>query len=358
MRIREFFTLLFLLPTMLYGVLPDAGESEQIKNSWTYIFFINGDFNYNGPSFKDDHSVEIEDQSRELYKKVKKMAKEDKTNNYVIFYDPRGTGPLFKHVRIKVFKNGKQIHTSWPLFNMEINASSPETFEKLAGIARKELSDFDSTKKLFYFYGEHFPVFGKINYDLSHKKELFGGEEFKSGLEYFAPVDLLVMQTCYVNSISFYSMLKDLVKRFLVPQKAILNVPLNLESLHNSTAKADEIASEIISKNKHDKYPLLTYGTEINFMIKIVNELEKNIFSEDFNDERTIHEEDGIPAWTNEVSTSSVILNTKEVLVPIESYVTVLDQYLKSNKELLDEFENLLDTYPEFSQIYEVFHTL
>src|SRR5690606_29254338 len=69
--------------------------SNQASEPWTYFFYISGDNHYKGQTMRQDGRIRHEDQARRLSREVKKIAYSDQSNNYAIFYDPKGSPLLY-----------------------------------------------------------------------------------------------------------------------------------------------------------------------------------------------------------------------------------------------------------------------
>lgn len=330
---------------------------------WTYIFFINGDFDYLGPTRHEGSSqITIQDQSRRVYKSIHKLATTDKTNNYVIFWDPRGKGQFFnsKYVRMKIYKRGEFVSSKIGL--SEVNAGDKKVFETLREKIDEGLGiEYARTKKMLYFYGEHFPLRGAVQYDLSHKSDGFGYLEFRKGLDILTKgtggFELIFMHTCYVNTLSFLNTLTDYTKEFIVPKKAILNGPLDLSTLTSEFMTTQGRVSGLLNSNRrHSDYELINYNSfEINILSRHLEEVSydmdlmgynSNYFSMNFNrDAKRIQQ----------FAPSLIALPlTREVLVPITAFINLMDMYLIRGEFNLIELDIFLNNNAHLTDLYEV----
>mgnify|MGYP006444674469 FL=1 len=124
---------------------------SRYAHAHNYYFFVNGDFDYFGPTLVGK-KIKLEDQSKNIYRDLVEQAKADSENTYVIFYDPRGKGSFLnrKKVKLEIYKKGKNLLNE---SRKEINTASLEAFQWIA----KESKPFISIgqKTLVYYYGEH-----------------------------------------------------------------------------------------------------------------------------------------------------------------------------------------------------------
>jgi len=226
-------------------------------NGKTFVFFINGDWHYNGPVF-EERGIRLKDQAELIYKKILKRAKEDNKNNYVLFYDPLGKGNVFNRnwVKLKIYSKGKKTFT-YGLRKPEVDTSNVLLYKEIARTVRKELPDFSAEKSLFYYYGEHFPLIGKSKLDLSGGS--IGLSSIKSLMEVFGKFKLSIFHTCYLNNINILNELLSHTERILVPHKAILNTPLSFFSLEKSKTFMDFERAFLNDNAGSDKYFYLGY---------------------------------------------------------------------------------------------------
>lgn len=329
---------------------------------WTYVFWINGDFDYQGPVYGSDDVIELEDQPELIYENMVQLAESDQQNNYIIFYDPKGRGKFYnkKHVKIDVYQKGQQRYKAGWRFK-EIDATRPGAFQVVAQEGIKALGEsWKASQKMFFFYGEHFPIKGEVDYDYTSYAEGFGLEKFKQGLGEFTKLvgkmDLLVMQTCYVNSLSFLSSATSFADHLLVPEKAILNTKMDMSPVHNFTGHNLELAKKIQELNSnHSRYRWLDYSSKaITPLWSLVEELKENVDKKSFDKNFVRQDVTDYESFIFQVSSDATLLTSNEALLPFYDYYSLLERYQLKNFKLLDQIDDYLDMHPELENLSEV----
>ncbi len=244
--------------------------AEPPKDDWLTFFYINGDFDYEGPVYKNKKGTiritGIEDQAQILYEKVLKFAEQTTGGDVVLLYDPSGSGGFLnqRHVRFKIFKGGKKTRANgWG--ESEIDMTATQNFGAMISEAEKILGagTVRAKKKLFYYYGEHIPVQPRSPYDLRgiDKKtpSTFSIEQFARGLSAFnrvGGIDLLVMQSCYQNTASFISAIEKTARSVVIPQGGSPKAAAELSSLDLLfDSGTSEIAERFIDSQRSSPHP-------------------------------------------------------------------------------------------------------
>lgn len=332
------------------------------ERPWTYVFWINGDFDYQGPVYGSDDVIELEDQPDLIYDKLTELAQADLHNNYIIFFDPKGRGKFYnkKHVKIDVYQKGEQLYKAGWRFK-EIDATRPGAFQVVAQEGIKALGEsWKESQKMFFFYGEHFPIKGEVDYDYTSYAQGFGLEKFQKGLQQFTKLvgrmDLLVMQTCYVNSLSFLNAATSFAHQILVPEQAILNTKMNFGPLLNFEGSRLDLGKKLQqANNTHPRYNWLQYRSEeVEPLWRLVEELKQNVDKEFFNQRFVRQEVKDYESFIFQVSSEATLLTSNEALLPFYDYYSLLERYQLQNFELLDQIDDHLDMYPKLKNLSEV----
>lgn len=320
-------------------------------NGKTLVFFINGDWHYKGPVFEES-GIRLKDQAEVIYKEILSRAKKDTKNNYVLFYDPLGKGSLFnrKWVKLKIYKKGKKLF-SYGLRKPEVDTSSYNLYKEIARTVRKEIPEFSANDSLFYYYGEHFPLVGKSELDLSGGS--IGLSSIKELMGVFGKFKLSIFHTCYLNNINTLDELLSLTERVLVPHKAILNTPLDFNSL-NESPNFNDLEDNFLRDNfKSEKYYYLGYGSEISLVSKYIQFLTTHTDQVYF--ERVMKKP--LSTWFYERSEESFVIETKDYLeanLPLYDYITLLDQYLTEGEAVLTKVDQLYSAHPNLEKTFYI----
>lgn len=354
---------IFFLLSFICSFQDVSAESSLDERPWTYIFWINGDFDYQGPVYNGDDRIELKYQPRLIYEQVLEMAKEDRKNNYIIFFDPKGRGRFFnfnkRYVQMRVYEKSKRLYRSG-LSYRDIDATRVDTFETMAQVAWDHLGQsWKKSQKMLYFYGEHFPIEGLVDYDYTSYSEGFGLERFVPGLEEFTKrggkLDLLIMQTCYVNSLTFLARTSHLTKSYLLPENAILNTKMSLSELFEFQGQREALSLQVLRDNEgHERYPWLQYSKEVEHLALLMEKLKSEIDKTSFNRELIRDSLDEYEGFISQVSPESVLLESGEVLIPFYDYLSLLERYQVSGFDILDEIDEILIKNPHLQKLKEV----
>lgn len=351
------------LPLLTWGVTPISQNkaSDHQPPSWIYFFHINGDLDYLGPSAAAgvDQKIELVDQSQRIYQQALDLASHDYQNSYAIFFDPRGRtlrddsdegtvydthSPGPQSATWTVFYKGKRIffhHTD------EVDATSPRQIRFLAQKAWPLLKKSSSNFRLvYYFYGEHFPSQGGMFYDLSHPQSRYGQRQFLDGLQAitskFGRLNLLILQSCYLNHPQFLGPIQRLTENVFLPELAILNRPLHLQSLVGPSTSSERVEA-LLSENQTDPLrPLIYYNSTELRWIKRLYDLQVQLDQKEFIPVRETLTQADSPALRELDPEARHLLTTQEAIVDIYSYLNLIYSYTTvptQLDEIIDEME-------------------
>lgn len=329
----------------------------------TLIFFINGDWHYQGPVFEDE-GIRIKDQANLIYRGLVQKAKEDTKNNYVLFYDPLGEGRLFnrKWVKLRVYKKGKKVF-GLGLSKPEVETGSIEFYGEFKKIIEENLSPSKKEDRLFYYYGEHFPVKGEMTLDLSGNSSNggMGLNKMSSLLETLGPFDTTIFHTCYLNALDYVGRFLDYSDQVLVPRHAILNTPLDWSEIV-SAKNFQDFAKGLTKRNfSQEKYQWLHYGREVKKLEEKIETLEKNLsqkywknwwrhqLESDFNGLR----QRGEGTLFLQALAQNQDIKEREIFVPLIDYVNLVNQYALTSDDLFLEMDEVLDQFPNLENLYK-----
>lgn len=322
----------------------------------TIVVFINGDWFYQGPQIEEE-GIRLKDQAKVLYNDFLSRAKADKENDYVLFYDPKGKGNFLnrKWVKFRIFKKGKSLY-SHKLKDREVSTSSQAFRKMFSNIVKKNLGLMKEENSLFYYYGEHFPAHYKTKLDLSSSEGTSLGDIILL-MDSIGRFHTSIFHTCYLNAVDFVGPLLNQSKTVIVPEKAILNIPLNLKNAFEQNSL--ESFSDVLKRenSSSEKYKMLKYGSETKFLIKRINSL-KNLVSQkhwfemlEFHHERTEKE-------FQEISKNGFFLKDwnskkkKEIFLPFYDYINLIDRYLLDGDEILDDIDQLIDANDDYLRLF------
>lgn len=326
----------------------------------TFVYFINGDWHYKGPVYQDNQ-IRLKDQANVIYREMVKAAKNDSKNNYVLFYDPIGRGRIFNKnwVKLRVYKKGKKVF-GLGLSKPEINANSPVFHRELKDIIIKELGSLRKENSLFYYYGEHFPAYGEVTLDLggsgSQEERGVGLQKILRLIETIGPFHTAIFHTCYLNALDYTGPLLKLVDNVILPRKAILNTHQNWNSLKADSFK--DFRQQLVKDNSNSKYQWVTYGKEVLELSEKLSEVKSLVQKEywfdwlgkqEKNDYQGIRERGDNVLFLTPLSDSA----PQEVFIPFYDYINLINQYLISGDNLLDDIDGLLDKNPHLEDLYQ-----
>jgi hypothetical protein len=344
------------------------------SSDWTYIIFIAGDGSYLGPEKNIDNSIELKDQGELLYKEAISRAKTDKNNSYVIYYDPRKRSDQ----QLEIFQKGNRIYRDFPDSRYERrgmirerDTTDVKEFARTAYYAKKYTNR--ANKKMFYYYGEHFGVVSSFDYDYSHKKSSFNQNVFFKGLSYFGKLDLLYMQTCYVNTIEFLSKAKDYTKTILTARLAVPNQFLMLESLISDPIDEIDLSNKLITENskRSRKFDLIYYKMDETFigLFNLLNQLVipaeyKEVLTQRLSSKKI----DGVDRYDDLAQAVSggdefffnpvfFMPDTKEVIVDLFDYLSVLSNFSMQDDQI-EEIISYVERHPELARLKKILLTL
>jgi hypothetical protein len=341
---------------------------------WTYIIFIAGDGSYVGPEKNADNSIDLKDQGELLYKEAVGRAKSDKNNSYVIYYDPRKRSDQ----QLEIYQQGARVYRDFPDARYERrglvrerDTTDIKEFSRAAYYMNKYTNK--QNKKMFYYYGEHFGVESSSGYDYSHKRSVFNQDIFFKGLSFFGKVDLLFMQTCYVNTIEFLTKVKDYSKTVLSARLAVPNQYLQLESLTSRSLDGVDLSKQLIihNSNRSRKFDLIFYQMDETFDELLIL-LKKLIIPADYREVLTkrlspkkINGVDRYDDLAQAVSGGDEFFfnpvffmpDTKEVIVDLFDYLSVLSNFSMQDDQI-EEIISFIENHPEFARLKKILLTL
>lgn len=323
-----------------------------------FIFFINGDWFYQGPVFEDE-GVRLKDQANIIYRKMVERAKKDKKNNYAIFYDPMGKGGLLNRnwVKFRIYKSGKRMY-GHGLKDSEIDTSSMEFINLFAGTIKKNLGLLKKEDSLFYYYGEHFPAYGESQLDLSSPNGgSFGLSKFLRMIEEVGEFHTVIFHTCYINALDFIGPILQHVDEVVVPEKAILNTPLDFNKSFKQDNFSDFNQRLIENYQRNEKYRFLRYGAKAKKLYQIMEELKEQVAKEYWQPLlKNLWRNGGEPA--RELSQDVFILSDwkdekkKEVFLPHYEFINLIDRFLWEGEEKIDEIDRLIQKNNDLSKLF------
>lgn len=314
----------------------------------TVVVFISGDWDYLGAPGIDQREIKLEDQALSTYVAWTKKAKSDPNRDYVIFFDPKGRGRLFnnKWIRFKIYKHGKRVYSEeW---KSEIS-SGIEAFNLVSDVSKSKLGDSfaNDNSKTFFYYGEHFPARHNARIDLNGS-ENFGGDEILKGVAKLGKFKRGIFQTCYINNLRFLAPLSGIVSEIIVPKRVVLNHRIDPEII--VTAIEKQVLLDSLSTKK---YPWIAYGGEVAILDRKIRELERYSSSWRMAGIRTILTQDKFEVMLQESYPNAIFVDAFDIILPIWDVVSIYDQYLLSNENLLDDVEKILDDFPSLNEIYD-----
>jgi len=362
---------LFCRVILVLGILSALQMTWADESPWTYFFAINGDFLHTGPDYSNHRRIKVVDQAQALYEQVNELARQDRLNHYVIFYDPKGSGHWFSnaHVRLDIYKQGRRVRSNSRRVK-EIDFTRPESFQHMVDEALHHLqTELSDGNKLLYFYGEHIGAFhtplhhGKPVYDLSAIGSEFTFVEFFEGISHFQKVggiDLLVMHSCHMNTASFLRRAFDFANHVLVAREGIPNAPLSLQSLLRNSLQAPERARLLVAENPSGDHPfdLIAWDKQsfVNFA-QLLRKAERKIAVHLYNQDHA----EKIRAGARIEQFESIRLAafelpfTQELLVNIQDYIRLIEQYaLTDDDPTFLKLYDLLEDKPQFTSLYEL----
>jgi hypothetical protein len=344
------------------------------SSDWTYIIFIAGDGSYLGPEKNIDDSIELKDQGELLYNEALLRARADKQNSYVIYYDPRKR----RDQELQIFDKGARVYRDFPDSRYkrrgmvrERDTTDVKEFGRTAYYAKKHTNA--ANKKLFYYYGEHFGEVASFGYDHSHKKSSFNQDVFFKGLSYFGKLDLLYMQTCYVNTIEFLSKAKDYTKTILTARLAVPNQYLKLESLLSGAVDGIDLSNKLIAENskRSRKFDFIYYQMDEIFLglLNLLNQLVipaeyKQVLTKRLSPKKI----DGVDRYDDLAQAVSggdefffnpvfFMPDTKEVIVDLFDYLSVLSNFSMQDDQV-EEIIGYIEKHPELARLKKILLTL
>lgn len=314
----------------------------------TVIVFISGDWDYLGAVADNSGQLDLKDQAEHSYKEWIKTADSDESRNYIIFYDPRGKGKIFnrKWVKTRVYRKGEKVYS---LLGKREISSGQEAFAHLKNLADKYFGEsYKQDKKVFFYYGEHFPARGKAMIDLGGSDEI-GAIDIISGIKSLGErFDRIVFQTCYLNNLRFLAPASEVTRELVLPKLATLNhaIPPNL-LLSNLTKE------EMAQKLSSDKYRWVSYGAEVRQLNRLMRELEANTSITAFLKLQSVKDQNSFDEIVKERSPGAIYLSDNEYQLPVWDVLSIYDQYLLAGEEKLDEVEALMDQHPHLEETYD-----
>ena len=332
----------------------------------TFIFFINGDWFYQGPVYEDE-SIRLRDQANLIYRQMVKVAKRDSDNNYVLFYDPLGKGSVInrKWVKLRVYKKGKKVF-GLGLKKAEVNTGSLEFYSVFKKIISDNLGSLTQKQKVLYYYGEHFPAYGELTLDQtgsdSSEKGSIGLKKVLSLMNLIGPIDTAIFHTCYMNAIDYVGPLLGKARQVVLPSKAILNTHLNWAKALQ-TKNLDEMADKFIEINRlSSKYYFEKYGQEATKLSSLTELLNSNVSRKHWN---SWLEQGRVTSFESLKNRGDGVLfltplsemDSREVQVPFYDYINLINQYLLSDDILLNTIDSHLDKYPHLEKLKKVIST-
>lgn len=345
---RKFFVLILLLSCM---------TSHALENK-TFVFFINGDWYYKGPQFEET-GVRLEDQANILYKQILKRAKEDKKNNYVLFYDPKGKGNILnrKWVKFRIFERGKGRY-SHLLKDAEIDTTKDSFIELFSRTIKKKLGALKKDSSVFYYYGEHFPAHKEYRLDLSgDQNSKYGLKKLLRLMAKLGGFHTSIFHTCYVNALDFVGPLLDLSNEVIVPKSAILNTPLKMENAFSQNYLVNFSDTLVQENSDHERYKLFRYGQDAKYLFQKIVQL--NSYVEPLvwqNMLNHFHKKDETDV--KELGSEAFILRDwfdqkeKEIFLPFYDYLNLIDRNLLRGEENLDRIDQMIDKNPSLLELF------
>lgn len=344
--------LLFFLSTNVYAL-----EGK------TLIYFLNGDWFYQGPVY-EENSIKLKDQSEVIYRNLVKMAKNDKFNNHVIFYDPLGKGSLLnrKWVKLRIYKKGKKIF-GLGLKRPEVDTGDVKFYSELKKIMKSNLGVAKAKDTLFYYYGEHFPAYGELPLDRTNIEVKSGGmiglSKVLKLMDTIGAVDTAIFHTCYMNALDFMGPLLKRARQVLVPERAILNTSLNWEKSLKNNNFDHFLLNFMKDNNKNPNYQFINYGQEARELFSLTEELNTNISKDHWNRYLEGQRETEFVSLQNR-GKEVIFLDalgdgfSQEVQLPYYDYINLVDQYLIRDNGNLDNIDDHLDKFPHLEKLKKV----
>lgn len=332
----------------------------------TFIFFINGDWFYQGPVYEDE-TIRLKDQANLIYRQMVKVAKKDSKNNYVLFYDPLGKGSIInrKWVKLRIYKKGKKVF-GLGLKKPEVDTGSLKFYSDFKNIISDNLGSLSQKQKILYYYGEHFPAYGELSLDQtgsdSSGKGSIGLKKVLSLMSLIGPIDTAIFHTCYMNAIDYLGPLLDKARQVVLPSKAILNTRLNWDSALKAKNLNDMADKLITSNHISSKYNFVKYGQEAKTLFSLTKLLDSSVSRKHWNswlDQERLTSFESLRNRGEEVLFLTPLSETdsREVQVPFYDYVNLINQYLLGDDILLNSIDTHLDKYPHLEKLKKVIST-
>jgi hypothetical protein len=302
-------------------VLGAAAISQAFSATWTHVIYLVGE---------QDYRRDRQDQSWVLYKNAVHAAREDKRNNYVIYFDPYGSGGflLRNRVRLYVYLKGKKAFT-WGWDHNELDSTAESSFDLIRDALAKTKAPENETSEPWslFLYGEHLGIYENAVFDgsstqgttlpklLQELSSLSPGHRFSVAL----------FQMCYLNSADFLTTAMGAADRVLLAPNGVSNTAWDLAALFQGTENPEGLASraqEIWSgQAPHAKLELYRAGEWAGLTEKI-SEIERR-FGNQIWEDSLIH-----PQWQNSLLADfphgRYFESTHEMFIPL---LTGLDLY-------------------------------
>jgi hypothetical protein len=233
--------------------------SQTAYAGWTYFFYISGDYYFEGPTMTSKSRLELEDQAHALYELLYESADSDTQNNYAIFFDPKGRAAPFssRHVRFRYFERGRKVHSNG-IYEREIDATSPETFERFFKLAKEHIVSLPQTETLFFYYGEQISEksVGSAQ-DLSHPKSEMLWDSLSQAFSSFGQKwSLQIFQSCYSNTIASLKLVAPHTRALILVNGLVTRSVLpGLETLLKSGPKPELWIQEFMKLSQQSPFP-------------------------------------------------------------------------------------------------------
>ncbi|MCR9206009.1 MAG: hypothetical protein NXH75_15605, partial [Halobacteriovoraceae bacterium] len=211
---------------------------------------------------------------------------------------------------------------------------------------------------VFYYYGEHFPAHKEYRLDLSGgANSTYGLTKLLKLMRAFGGFQISIFHTCYLNALDFIGPILSLSNEVVVPQKAILNTPLNTTGAFSETYLKDFSNRLIQDNSNHDRYKLLKYKKEAKDLYHRILELNQ-LVSPDYWEKMLNHFHSGDEAVLKDLSSQAFVLRDwsdaeeKEVFLPFYDYINLIDRYLLEGEHKLDYIDQLIDQNPHLMDLF------